>query len=178
MGTVTLDPTTQGLNDILQRLSETKRTKDTGMLLPSPVMHGLQDGALNRLVVDFASALQGDPRKDIELLDGDQIIIPRKSESAYVVGEVASPFAAFQVQPGDRVKDIIRMAGGFTRNADTWEVRLLKADGRIIDSWAMSQAIEPGDAVLVPQRFRVNTTWQDTLTAMLPLAIVYNAVHR
>ena len=160
------DPTGQGINEILQRLSETKRSKDGG-LLSSPVLHDLLDGTANRLIVDFEAALRGDPRRDVELLDGDQIIIPRQAQSAYVVGEVASPFATFRAQPGDKVRDLIRMAGGFTRNADRGEVRLLKADGRITDTWTMG-----------PQRFRTNTTWQETLLALTPLALIYNAVSR
>ena len=171
------DPTGQGINEILQRLSETKRSKDGG-LLSSPVLHDLLDGTANRLIVDFEAALRGDPRRDVELLDGDQIIIPRQAQSAYVVGEVASPFATFRAQPGDKVRDLIRMAGGFTRNADRGEVRLLKADGRITDTWTMGREVEPGDAVLVPQRFRTNTTWQETLLALTPLALIYNAVSR
>ncbi len=177
-GVSAIDPTGQGLNEVLQRLSETKRTKDTGTLLPSPVLHGLATGATNRLVVDFEAALKGDARRDVELLDGDQIVLPRKAESAYVVGEVASPFSTFRVQKGDTVREVIKLAGGFTRNADQNQVRLLKADGRILDSWVESKDVEPGDAVLVPQRFRVNTTWQDNLTALTPLALIWNAIRR
>jgi protein involved in polysaccharide export with SLBB domain len=177
-GVKDLDPTGQGINDILKRLSETKRDKTTSALLASPVMHGLLAGTTNRMVVDVEAALNGDARRDVVLLDGDQIIIPRQAESVYVVGEVASPFATFRVQPGDKVGDVLKLAGGYTRNADQAQVRLLKADGRIVDSWVESKPIEPGDAILVPQRFRVNTTWQDNLQALTPLAIVYSAVTR
>jgi protein involved in polysaccharide export with SLBB domain len=177
-GVNALDPTGQGLNEILQRLSETKRTKDVGTLLPTPLLHGLASGNTNRLVVDFEAALGGDLRRDVELLDGDQIIIPRRAESAYVVGEVASPFATFRVQKGDTVRDVIKLAGGYTRNADQHQVRLLKADGRVIDAWVESKDVEPGDAVLVPQRFRVNTTWQDNLQALTPIALLWNAIQR
>ena len=128
----------------------------------------MANGTTNRLVVDFEAALKGDERRDVVLLDGDQVIIPRQAESAYVVGEVASPFATFRVKAGDKVSDILKMAGGFTRNADQSQVRLLKADGRILDSWVESRDVEPGDAVLVPQRFRLNTTWQDNLNALTP----------
>ncbi len=177
-GVKTPDPTALGLNEILVRLSETKRTKETGLLLASPVMHSLTSGSINRLVVDFEAALQGDERRDVVLLDGDQIILPRKAESAYVVGEVASPYATFRVKPGDKVSDVLKLAGGFTRNADQSQVRLLKADGRILDAWVESQVVEPGDAVLVPQRFRVNTTWQDNVQALTPLALIWNAIQR
>jgi protein involved in polysaccharide export with SLBB domain len=172
------DPTGQGINEILQRLSETKRSKDNGSLLTSPVLHGLLEGTTSRLVVDFLAALAGDPARDVELLDGDQIILPRQVQSAYVVGEVASPFATFRVWPGNSVKDLMRLAGGFTRNADQGEVRLLKADGRILDSRVLGQPIEPGDAVLVPQKFKLATSWQENLQALTPLALILNAIRR
>jgi protein involved in polysaccharide export with SLBB domain len=172
------DPTGNGINEILARLSETKRAKDTGELLASPVLHGLANGSTTRMVVDFQAALKGDARRDVEMLDGDLVVIPRQADSAYVVGEVASPFATFRVQRGDAVKDLIRLAGGFTRNADQGEVRLLKADGRILDRGTLYEAVEPGDAVLVPQRFRVNSTWQDTLSSLTPMALVLNAIAR
>lgn len=178
VGVKDLDPTAQGINEILGRLSETKRAKDSGALLSSPVLHSLAEGKSSRLVVDFDAALKGDPKRDVELLDGDQIIIPRQAESAYVVGEVASPFSTFRVGRGDKVKDLVKLAGGFTRNADRGQVRLLKADGRILDSGVMRQTIEPGDAVLVPQRFRLNTSWQDNLQALTPLALILNAINR
>jgi protein involved in polysaccharide export with SLBB domain len=153
------DPTAHGINEILQRLSETKRSKDGGALLASPVLHGLLDGSTNRLVVDFDAALHGDPSRDVELMDGDQIIIPRRVENAYVVGEVASPFATYRVRPGDSVKDLVRLAGGFTRKADPGELRLLKADGRVLDRRVMGQTVE-------------------NLQALTPLALILNAIRR
>ena len=163
-------------NEILHRLNETMRNKDSGALLPNPLLHGLLTGALNRMVVDFAAVLGGDARQDVVLQDGDQIIIPRQTDSVYVVGEVASPFASFHVKPGDRVGDVLRLAGGYTRNADQAEVRLLKAGGRIIDAHVERAGIEPGDTILVPQRFRKDVTWQDSLLALTPVAILYNAI--
>ena len=164
------------INEILQRLNETKRNKDTGALLPNPLLHGLLAGSLNRLVVDFPAVLKGDPRQDVTLQDGDQVFIPRQLDSAYVVGEVASPFASFHVKRGDRVEDVLKLAGGYTRNADKSQVRLLKAGGKIIDSRVEGAGIEPGDALLVPQRFRKDVAWQDTLIALTPLALLYNAI--
>jgi len=172
------DTALQDINEILKRLSETKRTKETGNLLPSPVLHGLASGQTHRLVVDFQAALHGDPQRDVELQDGDEIIIPRQADSAYVVGEVASPFATFRVQGKDSVRDLIKLAGGFTRNADKSQVRLLKANGRILDQRILGLPVEPGDAVLVPQRFRINTGWQDNLLLLTPLAILLDAIRR
>ena len=173
-----LTPGFKEVNEILQRLNETKRNKESGALLANPVLHGLLEGSLNRMVVDFPAVLRGDARQDVALQDGDQIIIPRQADSAFVVGEVASPFASFHVRRGDRVKDVLKLAGGYTRNADQRQVRLLKAGGKIIDARVEGAGIEPGDTLLVPQRFRKDVTWQDTLLALTPLAILYNAIRR
>ena len=164
------------INEILHRLNETMRNKDTGALQPNPLLHGLLLGSVNRMVVDFPAVLKGDARQDVVLQDGDQIIIPRQTDTVYVVGEVASPFASYHVKRGDRVGDVLKLAGGYTRNADKAQVRLLRAGGRIIDANVEGTGIEPGDALLVPQRFRKDVTWQDTLLALTPIAILYNAI--
>ena len=170
------DPASNGANDVLSRLNETKRNPLNGQLLASPLLHGLTAGELNRLVVDFRGALKGDKKADVELLDGDTIIIPKKMDVAYVVGEAASPFAAYKVEKGLTARDLLKLAGGPTRNADTWNIRLLKADGRIVDSWVMRKGIEPGDTLLVPQRIRRDTTWQENLQALTPIAILLNTL--
>lgn len=168
------DPASRGANEVLNRLNETKRMPTTGMLLSNPLLHGLAEGNLNRLIVDFPRMLAGDANAQVEMQDGDEVLIPRRTEVAYVVGETASPFAAYKATPGMTVKEILRMAGGPTRNADTWSIRLMKADGRIVDHWVNSKAVEPGDTVLVPQRIRRDTTWQENLSALTPLAILIN----
>ena len=175
-GIVQKDPTSQGINEILERMNETKRQLTTGQLLKTPILHGLLANSLNRMVVNFDSALKGTNGMDVELQDGDEIIIPRATEAAYVVGETASPFATYKIQAGMKVSDLLRMAGGTTRNADTSQIRLLKADGRILDSWVEGKAVEPGDTVLVPQRIRRDSNWQENLQALTPLAVMLSVL--
>lgn len=177
-GIETADPTSNRINDILGRLSETKRMPLTGALMDAPLLHGLTEGALNRMVVNLPGLLAGDPSAEVELQDGDEVIIPLKTEVAFVVGETASPFASFKVNRGMKVRDILNLAGGPTRNADIAHIRLLKADGRIVDTWVKGQPVEPGDAVLVPQRIRRDVTWQENLAALTPLAVMINAVRK
>ena len=169
------DPTSKGINEILERMNETKRQLTTGALLKAPIMHGLLPNSLNRLVVNFDTALKGG-EQDPELQDGDEIIIPRATDAAYVVGETASPFATYKVQAGMKVADMLKLAGGLTRNADTSQIRLLKADGRILDSWVEGKAVEPGDTVLVPQRIRRDTNWQENLSALTPIAVMLSVL--
>lgn len=177
-GIQALDPTGNGINDILERLGETKRQPLTGQLLKTPVMHGLSMGAVNRMVVDLPAAVAGNAESDVTLLDGDELVVPRQTDAAYVVGETASPFAAFKVREGATVREVLRLAGGTTRNADTWHIRLLKADGRILDSWVSGRKVEPGDAVLVPSKVRRDVSWQENLAAITNLAVMYAAIRR
>ena len=169
-----VDYASAGVNEVLGRLNETRRNSASGVLQPNPLLHGLQSGNLNRLVVDLDGILAGDPRAEVELQDGDEIIIPRRTDAVYVVGETASPFAAFKAAPGLKAKDLVALAGGYTRNADTWNIRLLKANGRIIDRWVAGKEVEPGDALLVPQRIRRDVNWSEQLAALTPLAILIN----
>ena len=175
-GIAAKDPTAQGINEVLERLNETKRQPLTGQLQKSPILHGLLAGSLNRMVVDFGAALKGVADADVELQDGDEVIIPRATEAAYVVGETASPFATYKIRKGMKVSDLLKLAGGTTRNADTSNIRLLKADGRILDFWVEGKVVEPGDTVLVPQRIRRDTNWQENLQALTPLALMLNAL--
>jgi len=169
-------PALNGINNILERLNETKRQPTTGILLKTPILHGLGTGSLDRLVVNIPAILAGNDKLDVDLQDGDEIIIPRRTETAYVIGETASPFMSYHVVPGFKVRDMVKVAGGLTRNADDSNIRLLKADGRILDRSILGMEVEPGDAVLVPQRVRRDTTWQENLQAITPLALILNAI--
>ncbi len=131
---------------------------------------------MNRLVVDFEGALKGNKDVDVEILDGDDIIIPRKMDTAYVVGETSSPFGLYKVRPGMKVSDLLSLSGGTTRNADTWNIRLVKADGRILDSWVSGKTVEPGDTLIVPQRIRRESNWQEDLTALTSVGLILNAL--
>jgi protein involved in polysaccharide export with SLBB domain len=175
-GVESTDPTGNGINEILGRLAETKRQPITGQLLKTPMLHGLTIGTTTRMVVNLPGVLKGERQSDVTLQDGDEIVIPRKSDSAYVVGEVASPFASFRLKEGMSVRELLRLAGGTTRNADTWNIRLLKADGRILDSWVSGRKVEPGDAVLVPSKVRRDVSWQENLAAITNLAVMYAAI--
>lgn len=173
-----------GVADILDRLSETKLLMEpsvmgNGMapkLFRAPILHGLDLAKDNRLVVNFSRALKGESSYDVELQDGDSIFIPKRTDSAMVIGESATPYAFYKITPGMNVSDLLKLAGGTTRNADTWNIRLLKADGRIVDSWVKRAKVEPGDALLIPQRIRRDATWQENLQALTPIALMLNAI--
>lgn len=177
-GSGLMDPTAMGINEILSRLAETKRQPLTGELQVTPLLHGLVANHINRLVVDFENAVKGAPDADVELQDGDTIIIPRQTDAVYVVGETVSPFGVYKAHDGLTVGKLIDQAGGTTRNADNRNIRLLKCNGQIIDHHVKGQGVEPGDVVLIPQKIRKDFGWQENLSALMPLALIYNAIKR
>jgi protein involved in polysaccharide export with SLBB domain len=179
------DPGMKGINDIMSRLNETTKLIEKapgtaesikGTIFRPPVLHGLAETRLTRMVVDFEGALKGDQDVDPEILDGDEIIIPRQMDIAHVVGETSSPFGTYKVKPGMKVSDLLSVAGGTTRNADTSHIRLVKADGRIVDSWVSGRKVEPGDTLIVPQRIRRESNWQENLTALTSVGLILNAL--
>jgi protein involved in polysaccharide export with SLBB domain len=179
------DPYAKSISDIMGRLNETKFVMDKGqtpgdlqkgLLFRPPLLHDLSTTKLNRMVVDFEGALKGDKDVDTEVLDGDEVIIPRKMDTAFVVGETSSPFGTYKVKPGMKVGDLLKLAGGTTRNADTWSIRLVKADGHILDSWVEGRKVEPGDTLVVPQRIRRESNWQEDLTALTSVGLILNAL--
>lgn len=85
--------------------------------------------------------------QDIHLQDGDQIVIPEKTDVVLVAGEVLAP-GGFAHRDGATIKDYIDDAGGYTEAANTGKFVLRKPNGsaQLVDDDAVPQ---PGDSVMV-----------------------------
>jgi protein involved in polysaccharide export with SLBB domain len=106
-----------------------------------------------------------------EVEPGATIYVPKQVEeirsgklTVYVMGEVAKP-GAFETRAGASFIDIIANAGGPTRFADTRQIRIIRADGKIeqVDlvkyadgSGGQLPAVKPGDAIFVPEKNETN----------------------
>lgn len=106
------------------------------------------------------------------LLPGSTIFVPKQEEeiksgsnTVYVMGEVAQP-GAFEGKKGATFMDILANAGGPTRFAESRQIRILKANGKVIkfDLAAYTEglngikppAIQSGDAIFVPEKTDMN----------------------
>lgn len=110
-----------------------------------------------RLLIDLPAALSGNAESDYEVEDGDELIIPRSSDTVSVVGEVRQPGThIFQV--GLSAEDYISLSAGVTRRSDESAIYIVRANGSVttIDSswWRFSEAgmetLRPGDSIVVP----------------------------
>jgi len=104
---------------------------------------------------------------------GDTVFIPQATEQVkigakivYVMGEVFKP-GAFETKAGATFFDILANSGGPTRFAETRQIRILRADGGVVDFDLQAYTektgaqktlphITPGDAILVPEKTDMN----------------------
>ncbi len=107
-----------------------------------------------------------------EILPGATIFVPKQEEEikaganvVYVMGEVAHP-GAYEGKKGASFMDILANAGDSTRFAESRQIRVIKADGGVInfDLTAHTEglsnqrvpAVGPGDAIFVPEKTDMN----------------------
>lgn len=104
---------------------------------------------------------------------GDTIFVPQMSDqvkvgarTVYVIGEVKIP-GAYETKEGATFFDILSNAGGPTRFAEVRQMRILRKDGSVdpFDFQAYTEqtddapelpVINPGDAILVPEKTDMN----------------------
>jgi protein involved in polysaccharide export with SLBB domain len=82
-----------------------------------------KDGTLKILSVNLSEALAGNPADNLPLQPHDRIIIQRNAArvdppTVYVRGEVAKP-GRYPLTSNMRVEDLVRVAGGLKRSADS-----------------------------------------------------------
>lgn len=86
---------------------------------------------------------------DFLLEDGDEVIIPQKTNVVHVSGEVLMP-KAIAFDSAMTLRDYLENAGGFSDRADQDNVLIAKQNGEV--GYAKTMAIEAGDRVLVMPR--------------------------
>lgn len=86
---------------------------------------------------------------DLELHDGDELIIPSITNTVRIQGEVMYPNAVNYL-PGKGVGYYVRQAGGFSNNAKRAKVYVVYMNGKV--SVGSNARIIPGCEVVVPSR--------------------------
>ncbi|MGP8156644.1 MAG: SLBB domain-containing protein [Candidatus Acidiferrales bacterium] len=109
---------------------------------------------------------------DIEVRAGDTLVIPKRPSFVMVTGQVMNP-TAISCRPGKSAKWYLSQAGGPTQLADKKGIFVIRADGSVLGSgkgmWSgdsMGRTLEPGDAVVVPERvLGGGLQWQNLFAA-------------
>ena len=113
---------------------------------------------------------------DMLLENGDILSIPRNDSLVLVSGEVLFPNAV-AFEPQLRLRDYIRLSGGYTQSADASRVVIARRDGRFeqvdTDRWLPSGDVYAGDQVLVlPKVDQKNRQfWKDMTQIIYQIAV-------
>ncbi len=159
---LTEETTTQDMDDISQIVSSLRAVEGTG-----------------RLLIDLTAAMSGDLNADLEVEDGDRLVIPMLSRTVSVVGEVKRQ-GTHSFQDELTLDDYIDLSAGFTRRADDGGIYIVKANGSVVNLernlWRFtndSSSLDPGDTIIVP----INTQYKDSLMTWREITqIVYQSM--
>lgn len=139
--------------DSLRRLEQTALTATSST--PEEAQIRVKEAQLIQDFVKRASQLEPDgvvvisrrgQVSDLWLEDGDEIVIPQKSNVVMVTGEVVLP-KAVAFETGMTLDDYLASAGGVSARANDSQILIAKQNGEV--GLAESLGIESGDRILV-----------------------------
>jgi protein involved in polysaccharide export with SLBB domain len=138
-----------------------------------------------RLVINLQAALRRPgSEEDIELRNGDVLLVPRLKQYVTVIGEVQNATTHVYKSGLDR-NDYIELSGGLTQRADAKRIYVVRADGSVMAdesrSWfgGSNSQLEPGDTIVVPldaERMRPLPLWTAVTTIIYNLAVAVAAI--
>jgi polysaccharide export outer membrane protein len=139
-------------------LSSSQFTKTIDYDNATKVLNDLEDTQpIGRLVIDLDELLNGKGLHDIELKDGDNLVIPNISPAISVIGEVFVK-ATHWYDPTLTIADYISKAGGVREYGDASKVYVVRANGSVFipesNFWfstANKVSLAPGDTIVVPR---------------------------
>jgi polysaccharide biosynthesis/export protein len=120
----------------------------SGPVLPT------QDSAASVVRVDLRALQNGALAENAALRDGDTIFVPR-AESVYVFGQVKNPGAYALQGQKTTLLQALSLAGGVTDRGTTARIRIMRTEnGKEREIRArLSDIVQPGDTIMVPERF-------------------------
>jgi polysaccharide biosynthesis/export protein len=129
-----------------------------------------------KVVVDFVQLFErGNIRENITLIEGDIINVPQKKNYVVLLGQVIKPGNIIH-HPEYGYEDYIELAGGYGWRALENEVRIIKAN---TGEWIYADrvdAIEPGDAIWIPEDPPPPKFWDVFTTSLAVLGQVATVV--
>ena len=145
--------------------------------------------AIGRLVIDLGELVARSTNRsqaaDVELRDGDRLLVPRQAQEVTVIGETQQN-TSHLYQPGLGRDDYIQKSGGLTRRADKRLIYIVRASGAVVTGnrsrWLGrgGQAdIRAGDTIVVPletDKVRPITFWTNVTQILYQASIAVAAI--
>ena len=121
------------------------------------------------------------PQVDTTLDDGDEIIIPTKTQQVYIYGEINNP-GSLRYIPGQSIKDYLIKSGGQLESADNDNIFVIHPNGQInrlsrnklsfLNNRSNEISIFPGSVIFIPRRVftrdpaMIATIWAPIVSAL------------
>jgi polysaccharide export outer membrane protein len=114
---------------------------------------GSDDDPADVIEVNLKALQSGDFSKNLTLHDGDTVFVPR-ADTIYVFGQVKAP-GAYPIQPNTTVLQALSLAGGVSDRGSTSRIKVVRfVNGKKQElKVKLSDLVQPGDTIMVPQRF-------------------------
>ena len=159
-----------------------------GALVRSVKVHRNMPEGPVELMVDLERFFEtGDVRYIPAIHESDVIVVPggTAATAIRVVGAVENP-GNYQAAADSKVFDVILQAGGFTPDARTDKIRLIKTSTGVSEEYALNinaflqsgvepdtPPVAPGDIIMVPERF---LSWRRVFSGLRDIASVATVV--
>jgi protein involved in polysaccharide export with SLBB domain len=145
--------------------------------------------AIGRLVIDLGPLGTSETGRslasNLELRDGDRLLVPKQAQEITVIGE-AQQNTSHLYQPGLSRDEYIEKSGGLTRRADKKLIYIVRASGAVVANkrsrWfgrGKSMEIYAGDTIVVPletDKIRPITFWTNVTQILYQAAIAVAAI--
>jgi protein involved in polysaccharide export with SLBB domain len=127
--------------------------------------------ATGRLVIDISGDVSTwkNTQADIQMRDGDVLMIPKEAAFVLVSGQVYSP-SALTYLPGKTANWYLNLAGNITKMGNKKDIFIVRANGSVIgrrglfkDS-VLSAPMYPGDSVVVPEKIFGPPLWKSLVS--------------
>jgi len=140
---------------------------------------------VGRLVINLTGTDAVDAARNIEMRDGDRLMIPTQPQVVTVMGETQQNTSHLYDDSLSR-EDYINRSGGLTPRADKRRIYVVRASGAVVvagrSRWLGRRNnvdIQPGDTIVVPldaDRMRPMTFWTNVTQIIYQAAIAVAAV--
>jgi protein involved in polysaccharide export with SLBB domain len=103
--------------------------------------------------------LKTDPRLNFTLQDGDVLIVPQRTGSVSVVGEVLNPIS-HRYNEELNIEDYLRLSGGLTEGADKNQIFIINPNGQAelyknrLFGRGLSKTLLPGSTIVVTRNLQ------------------------
>jgi len=148
------------VRDVLENLGGTTAKAD---MTKAKIQRPDGSGGKQVIPVDlYRAVVKQDPAQNVELQDGDTLVVPKIQDKVYVIGEVARQGEQEYVE-GKTVLDYVSMAGGPGPRAKRRDTVIIRGEGPEpqvlhvgLDKLmagkkpAQSVAVQPGDIIVLP----------------------------